>query len=67
LMMELTGQARSFALPMLLAIVVATLTARGIEMRSIYEARLTDEQVAERVRARELGGASDLRRERSAR
>jgi CIC family chloride channel protein len=67
LMMELTGQAREFALPMLLAIVVATLTARGVEMRSIYEARLTDEQVAERVRARELGGASNLPRERSAR
>jgi hypothetical protein len=36
-------------------------------MRSIYEARLTDEQVVERVKARELGGAGDLRRERSAR
>ena len=57
LMMELTGQARAFALPMLAAIVIATATARLIEWRSIYEARLTDEQVAERLRAREPRGA----------
>jgi CIC family chloride channel protein len=56
LMMELTGQARAFALPMLTAIVIATATARLIEWRSIYEARLTDEQVAERLRAREPRG-----------
>ncbi len=56
MMMELTGQARLFALPMLIAIVVATATARSIEMRSIYEARLTDADVAERLRAREPGG-----------
>ena len=56
LMMELTGQARAFALPMLTAIVVATATARLIEWRSIYEARLTDEEVAARLRARELTG-----------
>ena len=43
LMMELTGQARAFALPMLTAIVIATATARLIEWRSIYEARLSDE------------------------
>ena len=53
LMMELTGQARAFALPMLTAIVIATATARLIEWRSIYEARLTDEEVAERLQARE--------------
>ncbi|HTR13776.1 MAG TPA: chloride channel protein [Roseiarcus sp.] len=47
IMMELTGQARLFALPTLVAIVVATATARTIE------ARLTDEEVAERVRRRE--------------
>jgi H+/Cl- antiporter ClcA len=58
LMMELTGQARAFALPMLVAIIVATVTARSVEWRSIYEARLTDEEVAERLHARELGGAS---------
>ncbi len=57
LMMELTGQARAFALPMLTAIVIAIATARLIEWRSIYEARLTDEQVAERLRAREPRGA----------
>jgi CIC family chloride channel protein len=56
LMMELTGQARAFALPMLTAIIVATATSRLIERRSIYEARLTDEQVAARLAARELTG-----------
>jgi chloride channel protein, CIC family len=53
LMIELTGQARAFALPMLTAIIVATATSRLIERRSIYEARLTDDEVAERLRARE--------------
>ena len=57
LMMELTGQARAFALPMLTAIIVATATSRLIERRSIYEARLTDEQVAARLKAREASGA----------
>lgn len=57
LMMELTGQARAFALPMLATIVIATATARLIEWRSVYEARLTDEEVAERLRAREPRGA----------
>ncbi len=58
LMMELTGEARAFALPMLTAIIVATATARLIERRSIYEARLTDEEVAERLKAREPAGAT---------
>jgi CIC family chloride channel protein len=57
LMMELTGQARAFALPMITAIVIATVTARMIEWRSVYEARLTDEEVAERLLAREPRGA----------
>ena len=57
LMMELTGQARAFALPMLTAIVIATAIARLIEWRSVYEARLSDEEVAERLRAREPRGA----------
>ncbi len=57
LMMELTGQARAFALPMLTAIIVATATSRLIERRSIYEARLTDDEVARRLRAREPSGA----------
>ena len=56
LMMELTGHARDFALPMIAAIVIATATARLIEWRSVYEARLTDEEVAERLRAREPRG-----------
>jgi chloride channel protein, CIC family len=56
LMMELTGQARAFALPMLLAIILANATARNIEQRSVYEARLTDEEVAARLRARGLAG-----------
>jgi chloride channel protein, CIC family len=60
LMMELTGEARLFALPMLVAIVVATATARSIEKRSIYEARLSDEDVARRFRAREPSGRRGL-------
>ena len=52
LMMELTGRDRSLIVPLLLAVVTATLVARSLEMRSIYEARLSDEQVAERRRLR---------------
>jgi H+/Cl- antiporter ClcA len=48
LFMELTGHERSLIIPMLLAIGVATLVARTIELRSVYEARLTDEQVEAR-------------------
>jgi chloride channel protein, CIC family len=57
LMMELTGQARAFALPMLTAIIVATSTSRLIERRSVYEARLSDAQVAARLKARDTGSA----------
>jgi H+/Cl- antiporter ClcA len=53
LIMELTGGARSFIAPVLLAVVIATLVARTIEPRSIYDARLTDEQVAARQKLRE--------------
>jgi H+/Cl- antiporter ClcA len=52
LMMELTGQARAFVLPMLTVIVIATSTARLIEWRSIYEARLSDAEVAARLQTR---------------
>ncbi|MCI4683328.1 chloride channel protein [Candidatus Rhodoblastus alkanivorans] len=52
MMMELTGHARFFTLPMLVAIIIATAIARTIEPRSIYEARLSDQQVAERFRVR---------------
>ena len=48
LMMELTGRDRSFIVPLLLAVGTATLTARSIELRSIYDARLTDKEVEER-------------------
>jgi chloride channel protein, CIC family len=54
LMMELTGRDRSFIAPMILAVATATLVARSIEPRSIYDARLTDEEIEERQKAREL-------------
>lgn len=53
LMMELTGRDRSFILPLLIIVGTATLIARSIEPRSIYDARLTDEQVEERLKMRE--------------
>jgi H+/Cl- antiporter ClcA len=53
LMMELTGRDRSFIVPLLLAVVTATLAARTIELRSIYDARLTEEQVEARRAVRE--------------
>jgi chloride channel protein, CIC family len=54
LMMELTGRDRSFILPLLLIVGIATLVARTIEPRSIYDARLTDEEIQERQRLRDL-------------
>jgi len=53
LMMELTGRDRSFILPLLLAVSTATLVARSIESRSIYDARLTDEQIQIRQKVRD--------------
>ena len=53
LMMELTGHDRSFIAPMLLAVGTATLVARSIEPRSIYDARLTDEEIDARRKSRE--------------
>jgi chloride channel protein, CIC family len=52
LTMELTGFARAAILPLLLAVTTATLIARTIESRSIYDARLSDAQVRDRQRAR---------------
>jgi H+/Cl- antiporter ClcA len=52
LVFELTGHNRSFIAPMLLAVTTATLVARIIEPRSIYDAKLSDEQVAARIAAR---------------
>lgn len=54
LMMELTGRDRSFILPLILAVGTATLVARTIEPRSIYDARLTDEEIEARLKLREL-------------
>jgi H+/Cl- antiporter ClcA len=45
LTMEPTGRDRSFILPLLLAVSIATLVARTIDRRSIYEARFTDKEV----------------------
>ena len=53
LMMELTGRDRSFILPLLLVVATATLVARTIEPRSIYDARLTDEEVEARQKLRD--------------
>jgi H+/Cl- antiporter ClcA len=53
LMMELTGRDRSFILPMLLALATATVVARSIEPRSIYDARLTEDQIARRQKLRD--------------
>ena len=53
LMMELTGRDRSFILPLLLAASTATLVARSIERRSIYDARLPDEEIEARYKLRE--------------
>jgi chloride channel protein, CIC family len=53
LMMELTGRDRSFIAPLLLAVITATLVSRTFEPRSIYEARLSDKEVEERLAARE--------------
>jgi H+/Cl- antiporter ClcA len=53
LMMELTGRDRSFMAPLMLAVITATLVSRTFEPRSIYEARLSDKEVEERLAARE--------------
>jgi H+/Cl- antiporter ClcA len=59
LMMELTGRDRSFIVPLLLAVGVATLIARTIELRSIYDARLTDAEVEARRASPQTGIGSD--------
>ena len=46
LVMELTGRDRSFILPMLIAVVLATLVARSIDPRSIYDARFSDSEMS---------------------
>jgi H+/Cl- antiporter ClcA len=54
LLMELTGRDRSFILPLILAAGTATLVARTIEPRSIYDARLNDDQIEKRQKVREM-------------
>ena len=41
LLIEMTGHDRSIILPMTIGVFAATLIARSIEPRSIYDARLT--------------------------
>ncbi len=53
LMMELTGQARAGIVPMLLVVAGATLVARTVEPRSVYDARLSNAEVAERQARRD--------------
>lgn len=53
LLMEMTGHDRSIVLPMTIGVFVATLIARSVEPRSIYDARLTDEEIAKRQQSRE--------------
>ncbi len=53
LMMELTGHARAFIVPLLLVVAIATLVARTIEPRSVYDARLSDQEVMRRQRQRD--------------
>jgi CIC family chloride channel protein len=45
LVMELTGRDRSFVLPLLLTVVTATVVARTLDPRSIYDARLTTREI----------------------
>jgi H+/Cl- antiporter ClcA len=53
LVMELTGRDRSFILPMLIAVVTATVVARTLDEHSIYDARFTDRQMQLMQKARE--------------
>lgn len=52
LVVELTGRDRSFILPLLLAVGTATVVARTIDRRSIYDARFTDKEVKDLQQAR---------------
>jgi H+/Cl- antiporter ClcA len=52
LIIELTGHDRSFILPMLVAVVTATVTARTLDRRSIYDARFSTQQIEKQERDR---------------
>ena len=58
LMMEMTGQARAAIVPMLLVVALATLVARTIEPRSIYDARLSDAEIVKRQQQRDPAPSS---------
>ena len=45
LVMELTGRDRSFMLPLLAVVVTATVVARTLDSRSIYDARFTGKEM----------------------
>ncbi len=52
LIMELTGRDRSFMLPLLLMVVTATLVARTLDSRSIYDARFSAREMQQLQEAR---------------
>lgn len=52
-MMELTRRHRLLIVPLLLGVAAATMVSRSIERRSIYDARLTDDEVQKRLDARD--------------
>jgi CIC family chloride channel protein len=52
LVMELTARDRSFILPLVLAVVTATIVARTLDPRSIYDARFTAREIEDLQRAR---------------
>jgi H+/Cl- antiporter ClcA len=52
LVMELTGRDRSFILPMIIGVVLATVVARSLDARSIYDARFSDREVTDLLLAR---------------
>jgi H+/Cl- antiporter ClcA len=53
LLMELTARDRSFLLPMILIVVTATVIARSLDVRSIYDARFSDSEVQQQLRDRQ--------------
>jgi CIC family chloride channel protein len=52
LIIELTGRDRSFILPLLVAVVTATVTARTLDRRSIYDARFSTRQIEQQEKDR---------------
>ena len=52
LIMELTARDRSFMLPLLLVVVTATIVARTLDPRSIYDSRFSDQEVRQLERDR---------------